>query len=51
MLGWNERGQLAGVIGRASLNGWLVNAWNPTQCIAMAVFVPMTFERGHWVEV
>lgn len=51
MLDWNERKQLAEVIGRAGLNDRLVNTWNPTQCIAMAVFVPMTFERGHWVEV
>ena len=51
MLDWHERKQLAEVIGRAGLNHWLVNVWNPTQCISMAVFVPMTFEDGHWVEV
>ena len=51
MLDWNERQQLAGVIGRAGLDRRLINVWNPTQCIAMAVFVPMTFEGGHWVEV
>jgi hypothetical protein len=51
MLDWNERKQLAEVIGRAGLNHRLVNVWNPTQCVAMAVFVPMTFEGGHWVEV
>jgi len=51
MLDWNERKQLAEVIGRAGLNHRLVNVWNPTQCISMAVFVPMTFENGHWVEV
>lgn len=51
MLDWNERKQLAAVIGRAGLNRRLVSVWNPTQCIAMAVFVPMTFEGGHWVEV
>jgi hypothetical protein len=51
MLDWNERKQLAEVIGRASLNSRLVNVWNPTQCIAMAVFVPMSFEGGHWGEV
>ena len=51
MLDWNERKQLAEVIGAAGLNHRLVNTWNPTQCIAMAVFVPMTFEGGHWVEV
>ena len=51
MLDWNERKQLAEVIGRAGLNHRLVNVWNPTQCISMAVFVPMTFEGGHWVEV
>jgi hypothetical protein len=51
MLDWNERKQLAEVIGRAGLNHRLVNVWNPTQCIAMAVFVPMKFEGGHWVEV
>ena len=51
MLDWNERKQLAEVISAAGLNHRLVNVWNPTQCIAMAVFVPMTFEGGHWVEV
>lgn len=51
MLDWNERKQLAEVIGRAGLNHRLVNVWNPIQCISMAVFVPMTFEGGHWVEV
>jgi len=51
MLDWNERSQLAEVIGRAGLNRRLVSVWNPTQCISMAVFVPMTFENGHWVEV
>ena len=51
MLDWNERKQLAEVIGRANLNDRLVNVWNPTQCIAMAAFVPMMFEGGHWVEV
>ncbi len=51
MLDWNERKQLAEVIGRAGLNNRLVNVWNPTQCISLAVFVPMTFEGGHWVEV
>jgi len=51
MLDWEEKRQLAEVIGRAGLEDRLVNAWNPTQCIAMAVFVPMQFERGHWVEV
>lgn len=51
MLDWNERKQLAEVIGRSGLNHRLVNAWNATQCISMAVFVPMTFENGHWVEV
>jgi hypothetical protein len=51
MLDWDERKQLAEVIGRAGLNRRLVNVWNPTQCIAMAVFVPMTFQGGHWVEV
>ena len=51
MLDWMERKQLAEVIGRAGLNHRLVNVWNPTQCISMAVFVPMTFEGGHWVEV
>ncbi|MBZ5585081.1 MAG: hypothetical protein LAQ30_23295 [Acidobacteriia bacterium] len=51
ILDWNERKQLAEVIGREGLNHRLVNVWNPTQCIAMAVFVPMTFQYGHWVEV
>jgi len=51
MLDWNERKELAEVIGRTGLNNRLVNVWNPTQCISMAVFVPMTFEGGHWVEV
>ncbi len=51
MLDWNEKKQLAEVIGRAGLSHRLVSVWNPTQCIAMAVFVPMTFEGGHWVEV
>jgi hypothetical protein len=48
---WNERKQLAEVIGRAGLKDRLVRGWNTTECIAMAVFVPMRFEGGHWVEV
>jgi hypothetical protein len=51
MLDWSERKQLADVIGQSSLGNRLVNTWNPTQCIAMAVFLPMMFEGGHWVEV
>lgn len=51
VLDWVEKKQLAEVIGRTGLNDRLVNAWNATQCIAMAVFVPMQFEHGHWVEV
>ncbi len=51
MLDWKEREQLAGVIARAGLQNRLINTWNATQCISLAVFVPVTFQRGHWVEV
>jgi hypothetical protein len=51
MLDWTDRKELAEVIGGAGLNHRLVKVWNATQGVAMAVFVPMTFENGHWVEV
>ena len=51
MLDWKEKKELAEVIGRAGLNDRLVSTWNSTNSIAMAVFVPMKFEGGHWGEV
>ncbi|MCU0247722.1 MAG: hypothetical protein MUC42_14200, partial [Bryobacter sp.] len=51
MIDWPERRLLAETIRRSGLQQRLVNAYNPTHCIALAVFTPLTFQGGHWVEV
>ena len=50
-LNWNDRKQLADTLIHAGLTSRLVNGWNATQCVSIAVFTPVTFQRGHWVEV
>lgn len=50
-LDWNEARALAQVIERAGLTDRLVSVYNPTQGVPIAVFAPVKFERGHWVEV
>lgn len=48
---WNDSREVAGVIERAGLTNRLIAPYNPSQCIRFAVYAPMTFEKGHWVEV
>ena len=48
---WNEYRAVADVIVRAGLAGRLVSVYNPTQGVPIAVYAPVRFERGHWVEV
>jgi hypothetical protein len=50
-LDWREARAVAGAIERAGLAGRLVNAYNPSECSPLAVFTPLRFEKGHWVEV
>jgi hypothetical protein len=50
-LDWPEARVIAGVIQSAGLAGRLVNAYNPSECIRFAVYAPLRFEKGHWVEV
>jgi hypothetical protein len=50
-LDWREARVIAGVIERAGLTHRLVAAYNPSQCIRFAVYAPLQFEKGHWVEV
>jgi hypothetical protein len=50
-LDWGEARTLAAVMEEAGLTTRLVSAYNPTQCIRLAVYAPMLFEKGHWVEV
>jgi hypothetical protein len=48
---WGETSQLAGVIQKAGLALRLIAPYNPSQCIRLAVYAPLQFEKGHWVEV
>lgn len=50
-LDWNEAREIAGVISRAGLTNRLISVYNPTQGVRFAVYAPLEFERGHWVEV
>ena len=50
-LDWNEARDIAGVISRAGLTNRLISVYNPTQGVRFAVYAPLQFERGHWVEV
>lgn len=51
LVDWGEARTLAAVIARANLTHQLVSPYNPTQCIRIAAFTPVQFEKGHWVEV
>jgi hypothetical protein len=51
LLDWNEARQIAGVITRAGLTGRLIAPYNASQCIRFAVYAPLQFQKGHWVEV
>jgi hypothetical protein len=50
-LDWQEARTGAGAIVRAGLADRLVNAYNPSECSGFAVYAPLHFEKGHWVEV
>jgi hypothetical protein len=51
LIDWSEARTIAGVIQKAGLTKRLVAPYNPTQCIRFAVYAPLQFEKGHWVEV
>ncbi len=61
---WHEARTVAAVIqrvqqaamrragaGRPGVRPPLVAPYNPSECIRFAVYAPMQFEKGHWVEV
>ncbi len=48
---WNEAAALAGVIEGNGLSGELVSDYTPALCPAIAVYAPVSCEKGHWVEV
>lgn len=51
MLNWNEARRLAAIIQANHLNGRLLAAYQFSLGPAIAVFTPVTLEKGHWVEV
>lgn len=51
LIDWAEARTIADVIQQAGLTHRLVSPYNPTQCIRFAVYAPLQFEKGHWVEV
>lgn len=51
MMDWEEARTLAEVVGENQLDGRLVYVYNHSFAPALAVFTPITVERGHWVEV
>ena len=48
---WAEAKRLAEIVHRAQLDRRLVYVYNHSFAPSLAVWHPMTFERGHWVEV
>jgi hypothetical protein len=50
-LNWNEARSIAQIISSAGLTNRLINVYNPSQGPRFAVYEPMQFEKGHWVEV
>ena len=50
-LDWQEARVIAGVLRTSGLASRLVNAYNPSECSGFAVYAPLRFEKGHWVEV
>jgi hypothetical protein len=51
MIEWEEAKRLAAIIQRDGLDRRLVYVYNHSFSPALAVYAPMSFERGHWVEV
>lgn len=48
---WTQSSRLAATIRRAGLMGRLVSGYQPALCPALAVFAPLSCEKGHWIEV
>ncbi|MGH7931748.1 MAG: hypothetical protein ACREQN_01130 [Candidatus Binataceae bacterium] len=48
---WHRARTLAGDIEQAGLGNMLVAEYNPALCPALAVYAPLTCEKGHWIEV
>ncbi|MBV8357151.1 MAG: hypothetical protein JO189_04335, partial [Deltaproteobacteria bacterium] len=48
---WNNSDELAHEIRRAGLSNRLIADYQPSLCPSLAVFVPVSCEKGHWVEV
>jgi hypothetical protein len=48
---WRRARTLAGEIKGAGLTGYLVADYDPALCPAIAVYAPISCEKGHWVEV
>jgi len=48
---WNSSNELAREIRRAGLSNRLIADYQPSLCPSLAVFVPVSCEKGHWVEV
>jgi hypothetical protein len=51
MVDWNSARLLAGQIARVSRRPELISDYNPALCPALAVYAPVTCEKGHWIEV
>ena len=48
---WKSAETLAGVIQHNDLSGKLVSDYQPSLCPAIAVYAPISCDKGHWVEV
>src|SRR5579885_917785 len=48
---WRRSAELAAELERAGLTRRLVADYQPALCPALAVFAPLSCEKGHWVEV
>jgi len=51
MMEWDEARALAGIIREEGLEDRLTYVYNHSFGPALAVFTPLTLEKGHWVEV
>lgn len=48
---WSDARALAGIIEHNGLDGNLIADYIPALCPAIAVYAPVSCEKGHWVEV
>jgi hypothetical protein len=48
---WNAAQSIADQIERAGLGNLLVADYSPALCPALAVYAPITCDKGHWIEV